>query len=164
LNGYWHAQLIFAQASCLPCNIQIAHELKGVAEQSVKAALGLDAMKSQLSPRAVDAPRRGTSPNSQSSRKHDHTSLRARCKGDIEAIFGSNTEVLRTPARDYLFRARERVASVIAAMVRGIDYDNFKETVGDDNGRGQWYARVWVTMASLQESFAVEKAATRRID
>lgn len=86
--------------------------------------------------------------------------VRARRKGDIEKVF-PDAEVVRTPGRDYLFRAqvsRELVAKTIADQVRGIGYDNFKSSVRDDKLHNV-YARFWHGHASLQE---IPPYSTRR--
>jgi hypothetical protein len=61
--------------------------------------------------------------------------VRARAKGHIEAVFGPRVRVTRTPLRDYRFRAyisRQVVADRIAALLSGIDYGNFKDSIADD--------------------------------
>lgn len=77
--------------------------------------------------------------------------VRARRPGDIENYF-PNAKVKKTVGNDYLFRAeinREEVASVVAAQVMGIKYDNFKDSVADDRLHSA-YSQVWHTMARLQ--------------
>jgi hypothetical protein len=78
--------------------------------------------------------------------------VRARRRGDIEAVFGKNYQVEERPERDYLFRAlipRQVVAEVIAAEVGTIDYPNFKDSVSDHKLHDA-YAAVWRIMARLQ--------------
>lgn len=83
----------------------------------------------------------------------DFLLVRARRKGDIEAIFAS-AKVERKPERDYLFRAlipRAEVAAALAEQVKGIAYPNFKNSV--KNGKlHDAYARIWGIMAALQPS------------
>lgn len=79
--------------------------------------------------------------------------VRARRKGDIEAVFGISTEVTTLPGRDYQFRAfikREIVGEVIAAELTGIDYTNFKGSTKDRHLHDA-YMSVWHVMADLQE-------------
>lgn len=78
--------------------------------------------------------------------------VRARRKGDIETIFPT-AKVVRTPGRDYLWRAeidRNLVAQVIAQHVAGIDYSNFKDSVANKPLHDA-YARFWGIMSNLQE-------------
>lgn len=86
--------------------------------------------------------------------------VRARLRGDIERIF-PKARVKRTEDRDYLFRAyipRERVADAMAAEVRRIHYDNFKNSV-PDNDRHDAYAECWGAMFRFQRKRA---GASRR--
>jgi hypothetical protein len=79
--------------------------------------------------------------------------VRARRKGDIEAVFGAGVEVVTLPGRDYQFRAflpREVVATAVGEALKGIQYPNFKNSVDDDALHGA-YAKVWQVMAELQE-------------
>lgn len=76
--------------------------------------------------------------------------VRARRKGDIEAVFG--VPGVASPGRDYAYRAtleRDVVASVLMCQVLGIQYDNFKNSVKDDKLHGA-YASVWSIMGRLQ--------------
>lgn len=77
--------------------------------------------------------------------------IRARMKGDIEAVF-PGADVIETPKADYRYRtsvARERVAEAVSRMVREIDYDNFKNSV-DDADRRDDYIKVWEVMWQAQ--------------
>lgn len=77
--------------------------------------------------------------------------VRARRDGDIELLF-PEAEVLKSAGTDYKFRAeipRARVASVLAAKVKEIDYANFKNSV-EDPSRHRAYAEVWRTMERFQ--------------
>ena len=79
--------------------------------------------------------------------------VRARRKGDLEAVFGQQVEVLTLPGRDYQFRAfipRRVVADTVAAELAGIDYGNFKDSVADAPLHDA-YMKVWGVMANLQE-------------
>ncbi|MFX1716732.1 hypothetical protein [Paraburkholderia sp. A1RO-5L] len=79
--------------------------------------------------------------------------VRARRRGDIEAVFGPTYPVTTIPGRDYQFRAfipREFVGNVIALKLLDIDYTNFKNSVKDRHLHDA-YANVWGIMADLQE-------------
>lgn len=79
--------------------------------------------------------------------------VRARRKGDIEAVFGENVEVVTLAKRDYQFRAvlaRGVVSDAIASQLFHIDYGNFKDSVGDANLHDAYF-KVWRAMADLQE-------------
>ncbi len=91
--------------------------------------------------------------------------VRARRKGDIEAVFAS-AKVERKPERDYLFRAlipRAEVAAAIAEQVRGIGYNNFKNSVKNKRLHDA-YARFWSIMAELQPTppYSGARAARQR--
>ncbi|KAB2856245.1 MAG: hypothetical protein F9K46_14460 [Anaerolineae bacterium] len=77
----------------------------------------------------------------------DHLLVRARKKGDIERVF-PEAKVEHTPRADYPYRApipRARVAEALAAQAQAIDYDNFKNQVGDD-ARHDAYFSCWSVM------------------
>lgn len=77
--------------------------------------------------------------------------VRARRKGDIERLF-PGTKAITLHGRDYQFRAhvkRGRVAEVVAESVKAIDYDNFKNSVADDDLHDA-YAKFWHIHAGLQ--------------
>lgn len=79
--------------------------------------------------------------------------VRARRRGDIEAVFGDAYPVLTLDGRDYQFRAfipRSVVGEVIAKALMDIDYGNFKNSVKDSYLHDA-YAEVWSVMAELQE-------------
>jgi hypothetical protein len=79
--------------------------------------------------------------------------VRARRKGDIEAVFGENVEVVTLPHRDYQFRAvlaRGVVSDAIATAMFHIDYGNFKDSVKDAPLHDAYF-KVWHVMADLQE-------------
>jgi hypothetical protein len=78
--------------------------------------------------------------------------VRARIKGDLESLFGDNTEVSETHDSDYRFRTflpKTVVAETIAKNVQDIEYDNFKNSV-DDNDRHDAYIDVWTAMYRYQ--------------
>lgn len=79
--------------------------------------------------------------------------VRARRKGDIEAVF-PRAKVTVNAKRDYRFRAsirRQDVASAIADSICGISYDNFKDSIPKkDHERHTAYLRVWSTMEQFQ--------------
>lgn len=80
-----------------------------------------------------------------------HLLVRARRPGDIQQYW-PEAEVERTAGRDYLFRAflpEGVVSTAIAAAVSGIDYGNFKDSVGDNNLHDAYLA-VWRAMSRLQ--------------
>ena len=77
--------------------------------------------------------------------------VRARKKGDIEAVF-PNTIVNENIGTDYKYRSfidRRTVASVLADLALNIDYDNFKNSVVDPD-RHDAYFDIWTTMYGFQ--------------
>lgn len=77
--------------------------------------------------------------------------VRARREGDIERYF-PGAKVKKTPGNDYLFRAeipRTEVADVVAELVMGITYDNFKNSVRN-RPLHDAFARIWSVMSGLQ--------------
>lgn len=83
----------------------------------------------------------------------DELLVRARRRGDIEKVWPSAvvTEYNRS---DYLFRAKIKAKDVVEALdgeVRRITYDNFKNSVQDEDLHDA-YMRVWTAMAEVQES------------
>jgi hypothetical protein len=75
--------------------------------------------------------------------------VRARKEADLEAIF-PNAKITHTPLRDYQFRcvvSRKAVKKALAFEVDRIDYDNFKNSV-EDNERHDAYSAIWSTMFS----------------
>ena len=78
--------------------------------------------------------------------------VRARRPGDIEKVFGRDVKVKRSTDSDYLFRAIVPIEQVKMAMERAVEdisYENFKDCV-KDHTLHLAYARVWSTMAGLQ--------------
>jgi hypothetical protein len=87
--------------------------------------------------------------------KPSHLLVRARFKGDLEAVFGE-IAVQETPAADYRFRARiprNAVADLLAAAVLGITATNFKASV-KDGWRHDLYLRVWSLLREAQQQRA----------
>lgn len=78
--------------------------------------------------------------------------VRARRKGDIEAVF-PDAEVVEGGGTDYGWRARidrQRVAEAIAAQIENIHYGNFKSSVSDHE-RHDAYMDVWSAMFKFQQ-------------
>ena len=78
--------------------------------------------------------------------------VRARLPDDIPRVFPT-AEVFEKDHADYRYRAlipREEVATAISEQVRKIDYDNFKNSVSEDD-RHDAYLGVWNVMYDLQE-------------
>jgi hypothetical protein len=81
----------------------------------------------------------------------DELLVRARRRGDIEHVF-PGARVSRSPRGDYLYRTilpRSEVKAALAAKVDDIDYDNFKDSIGDDLFH-TCCVNVWSIMAELQ--------------
>lgn len=85
--------------------------------------------------------------------------VRARVQEDLEALrdryLPSLGPILEDPRSDYRFRARapkEAVAEAVAALLRGVDYDNFKGAVAIRQGaaRASVYHRAWEVYRRLQ--------------
>ena len=77
--------------------------------------------------------------------------VRGRVEGDIQRVF-PDAEVAETPDADYRFRTllpRDVVAGAVAAAVGTIDYDNFKNSVAEDD-RHDAYADCWLAMRRFQ--------------
>lgn len=96
--------------------------------------------------------------------RNDPTKLlvRARMKGHIEAVF-PDAEVFTDPEADYFYRAeilKPVVANVIANQISDIDYDNFKNSVSDDDLHGA-YEDFWYVMHRLQ-GLDLKKQARKR--
>lgn len=82
----------------------------------------------------------------------DQLCVRARIKGDLETLFGTDTPVLETHDSDYRFRAfmpKSVVADVVAKNIQNIEYDNFKNSV-TDHDRHDAYLDVWTAMYRYQ--------------
>lgn len=81
----------------------------------------------------------------------DELMVRARRDGDIEALF-PNAKVQKTVGNDYLYRARIKrdvVAAVMIKQVEQLKYDNFKNSIRDDQLHNA-ASRVWSVMAATQ--------------
>jgi hypothetical protein len=81
----------------------------------------------------------------------DQLLVRARRNDDIEKIWPA-ARVHELAGSDYAYRAaipKADVVKAIATRIRAIDYSNFKDSVEDDRLH-QAYARIWQTMAALQ--------------
>jgi hypothetical protein len=92
-------------------------------------------------------------------READTLTVRARAKGDLDALREAGLpelgEVKEDPNADYRFRAqapRAAVARVVEAQVEAIDYDNFKSAVARRQGsaRAHLYHGVWDVLYRIQ--------------
>lgn len=82
----------------------------------------------------------------------DSLLVRARRPGDIEKVFGRRVKVTRVEVADYLYRAvvpKDDVVRALQNEVLRISYDNFKNSVVDDDLHDA-YMRVWTAMADVQ--------------
>jgi hypothetical protein len=82
----------------------------------------------------------------------DELLVRARVKGDIERAF-PDARVTETPRADYRYRAainRNALADYLQRQVQNLDYENFKEEIGDHD-RHAAYLQVWTAMHRMQE-------------
>jgi hypothetical protein len=79
--------------------------------------------------------------------------VRSRVRQDILRVFPDVEDLIETtPLRDYPYRVSlsgEQVAEVVAKRIMGINYDNFKASVGNDH-RHEVYGRVWSITRALQ--------------
>jgi hypothetical protein len=60
--------------------------------------------------------------------------VRSRFPGHIKSLF-PKAKVIKTPERDYLYRAfvpRQEVMQAISEAVEKLDYPNFKNSIGED--------------------------------
>lgn len=80
--------------------------------------------------------------------------VRARCEGDIEAVF-PDAEVFQDPGADYRYRAFLPAAVVetrLAEYVQAMDYTNFKNSIPpgkeDYHKACNW---VWTLMQGMQK-------------
>lgn len=81
----------------------------------------------------------------------DELLVRARRPGDIESVF-PEAKVKKSTSTDYAFRAvikRAHVAQALAEAVMEVDYDNFKNSVADDDLHDA-YGAFWNIHARLQ--------------
>jgi hypothetical protein len=81
--------------------------------------------------------------------------VRARCAGDIEKTF-PDVKTYTDDCADYQHRAnipRVDVAYAISERLLDIDYDNFKNSIADDDHmRYVAYTEVWSAMFAFQAS------------
>jgi hypothetical protein len=78
--------------------------------------------------------------------------VRARFRDDIQRVL-PGVQIKHGSGTDYAFRAvvrRERVEQAIADAIAMIDYDNFKNSVGESD-RHNTYLRVWNVMKTAQD-------------
>lgn len=95
----------------------------------------------------------------------DELLVRARRHGDIESVF-PDAVVLPTLGNDYLFRAKIKrvvVGATMAQLAATLDYDNFKNSVGNDQLHTA-YNKIWHVMANLQvlPPYAANSPANRK--
>ena len=86
-------------------------------------------------------------------RKPDTLLVRARVKGDIEAVF-PQVAVFSLTNADYHYRAevpRSEVAAALAQQIQEMAYDNFKRSV-KDHARHDWYMDVWSLGHAVQQT------------
>jgi hypothetical protein len=85
----------------------------------------------------------------------DDLLVRGRVAGDIGRVFPGVIET-ETPSADYRYRAtipRKTVAAALAEQAASIDYDNFKNSVTEDD-RHDAYFETWGAMNRLQQNRA----------
>ena len=87
----------------------------------------------------------------------DQLLVRARVRDDLKALREQipGIELTETPEADYRWRAevsRDKWQSALVALGEDIDYDNFKNAVGEQQGwvRESVYHRVWDALFTLQ--------------
>lgn len=93
-------------------------------------------------------------------------SVRARVRADLEALaefLPTMGNIIESDDSDYRFRAiaaKDDFAAAAAAMVRDIDYDNFKSVVAERQGqeRADVYSGVWLDLLTLQKDDAEDEA------
>ena len=89
--------------------------------------------------------------------------VRARVKGDLEALMGNNAALLNgypieeDAGSDYRYRVRmERDVAeyFLLFAMKDIDYTNYKAAVYSvDPRRSEYYGMVWAMMADMQDAF-----------
>ena len=86
--------------------------------------------------------------------------IRARVKADLEALRGrylpTMGDITENEGSDYRYRAvadRLAVSAAMAKAVTDIDYANFKNAVGEEQGwqRADTYHDVWAVLFGLQD-------------
>jgi hypothetical protein len=99
----------------------------------------------------------------ESSQPDARISVRARIKGDLEALretyLPELTSTVEWPGRDYPYRgfcSVEELAKGMSAIAMDIDYNNFKSQVMAEQGlpRELLYARVWGVMNGADQKLA----------
>lgn len=93
--------------------------------------------------------------------KPDHFRVRARLRGDIEAIF-PEAAVHEMIGADYRFHATIAGTDFALALMReadAVNYDNFKASL-EPGDRCRWYTNVWYAMKSAQD-FEEDQEARR---
>ena len=87
----------------------------------------------------------------------DRLLVRSRVRGDLEALRMQipGSEPVETPEADYRWRVevtRDEWRVALVALSEDIDYDNFKNAVGERCGweRERVYHDVWADLLSLQ--------------
>ena len=64
-----------------------------------------------------------------------HLLVRARKREHLRGFLGSEEGIAHTPTRDYAYRIslpKEAVAELLSKRIWAIEYDNFKNSVGND--------------------------------
>lgn len=83
-----------------------------------------------------------------------HLMIRARLKGDLEAVF-PGVKVTRTPNADYVYRCvvtRKAFGVAMVAAMDAITYPNFKGSIKPgDRARSSAYHGVWDVMMDAQQ-------------
>jgi len=94
-------------------------------------------------------------------KKGDTLTVRARVRSDLEALreryMPSLSDISESRSNDYRFRAvarRSEVAAAAAALIKDLDYSNFKNEVARRQGRKReaLYHDVWDVLYALQQS------------
>ncbi len=86
--------------------------------------------------------------------------VRSRLLGDLESVF-PDRDIERTPAYDYAYRAflsKEDVKEALCKYIDNLEYDNFKDSIKEDQTRKGIMFRVWL----LLEGFCVRAEQQRR--
>ena len=92
--------------------------------------------------------------------------VRARRENDLDILFLSH-KILETSDSDYRFRVfvpRYEVKGVVASLIDDIDYDNFKNSIPDEeHERHSAYLRVWFEMQKFQQKSHNSVAKTKKV-
>lgn len=90
----------------------------------------------------------------------DRRLVRARCQGDIEALF-PDANVFEDETTDYRYRAflpAAEVAARIASSIQAMDYPNFKDAIPQEKeDYHNACVGVWSIMLGLQKKEAKEE-------